>query len=107
VLTDVANKEEFYKWMDEEIGLALNNIKLIITVALQDRLNSTLDKLVVPLPPPATLIAALLATLIAAPPATLTAAPATPATPPRPTLIAIPLATPTAAPTTPTTPPGS
>jgi len=34
VLTDVANKEEFYKWMDKEIGLALNDIKPMITVAL-------------------------------------------------------------------------
>jgi len=34
VLTDVANKEEFYEWTDKEISLALNNIKLIITVAL-------------------------------------------------------------------------
>jgi len=34
VLTDVANKEEFHEWTDEEIGLALNNIKPIITVAL-------------------------------------------------------------------------
>jgi len=36
VLTDVANKEEFHEWIDKEIGLALNNIKLMITVALQD-----------------------------------------------------------------------
>jgi len=34
VLMDITNKEEFYKWIDKEIGLALNNIKLIITVAL-------------------------------------------------------------------------
>jgi len=34
VLTDITNKEEFYKWIDEEISLALINIKLIITVAL-------------------------------------------------------------------------
>ena len=34
VLTDVANKEEFYKQIDEEISLALINIKLIITIAL-------------------------------------------------------------------------
>ena len=93
--------------MDKEIGLALNDIKPIITIALQDRLNLTLNKLAAPLPLLATPIAALLATPIAVLPATLTAAPATPATPPRPTLIAIPLATPTAAPTTPTTPPGS
>ena len=31
---DIANKEKPYKWIDEEIGLALINIKLIITVAL-------------------------------------------------------------------------
>ena len=34
MLTDVANKEEFHKWMDKEISLALINIKLMITVAL-------------------------------------------------------------------------
>ena len=75
--------------MDEEIGLALINIKPIITVALQDRLNLTLDKLTTPpLPatpitaPPATPITAPLDTPITIPLATLTAAPATPATPP-------------------------
>ena len=82
VLTDVANKEEFHEWTDEEIGLALNDIKPMITVALQDRLNSTLDKLTAPPPPPATPITALPATPITAPPATPTAAPATPTTPP-------------------------
>jgi len=73
--------------MDEEIGLALNDIKPIITVALQDRLNATLDKLAV-----------LLATPVAAP--------ATPATPPRFTPTAALPATPIAAPATPATPPG-
>jgi len=34
VLMDVANKEEFYEWIDEEISLALINIKPMITVAL-------------------------------------------------------------------------
>ena len=86
---DITNKEEPYKWTDKEIGLALIDIKPIITVALQDRLNLTLDKLTIPL---------LLATPITVPPATLiTALPDTP--------IAIPLATLTAAPTTPNTPP--
>ena len=31
---DVANEKEPYKWMNEEISLALINIKLMITVAL-------------------------------------------------------------------------
>ena len=34
VLTDIANKEEPYKWINKEISLALTNIKLIITVTL-------------------------------------------------------------------------
>ena len=106
MLTDVANKKEFHEWTDKEISLALNNIKPIITMALQNRLNLTLNKLTAPLLPLATPITALLATPIAIPPATLTATPATPTTPPGPTLIAILLATPTAAPITPTTPPG-
>ena len=34
VLIDITNKKEPYKQTDEEIGLALINIKLMITVAL-------------------------------------------------------------------------
>ena len=34
MLIDIANKEKPYKQTDEEIGLALINIKLIITVIL-------------------------------------------------------------------------
>jgi len=34
VLTDITNKEEFHEWIDKEIGLALNDIKPIITMAL-------------------------------------------------------------------------
>ena len=36
VLTDVANKEEFYKWTDEELIAALIKIKPIIIITLQD-----------------------------------------------------------------------
>ena len=31
---DVANEEKPYEWIDEEIGLAFIDIKLMITVAL-------------------------------------------------------------------------
>ena len=34
VLTDVANKEEFYKWTDKELITALAEVKLIITITL-------------------------------------------------------------------------
>ena len=43
----MANKEKPYKWINEEIGPALINIKPIITEALQDRLNLILDKLII------------------------------------------------------------
>jgi hypothetical protein len=33
--------------MNEEIGLALNDIKPIIIIALQDQLNLTLNKLII------------------------------------------------------------
>jgi len=36
VLTDVANKEEFYKWMDKELIAALAEVKPIIIITLQD-----------------------------------------------------------------------
>ena len=36
VLTDVANKKEFYKWTDEELIAALIEVKQIITITLQD-----------------------------------------------------------------------
>ena len=93
--------------MNEEIGLALINIKLIITVALQDWLNLILDKLIIP-PLLATLITVLLATsiailldiLIAVLLAILTAAFATSTTPFKPTPIAVLLATLITAPVT-------
>jgi len=47
VLTDVANKEEFYKWMDKELIAALIEVKLIITITLQDQLNPKLDTLAI------------------------------------------------------------
>ena len=97
---DIANEEEPYKWIDEEIGLALNNIKLIITITLQNWFNLILDKLaIVPLVlipvynfsltalpiPPATLTAVLLVVLITVLLATLIAVPlATLTTPPEP-----------------------
>ena len=31
---DIANKEELYKWINKEIGLALIDIKPIITIDL-------------------------------------------------------------------------
>jgi hypothetical protein len=34
VLTDVANKEEFYKWTDKELITALVEVKLIIIITL-------------------------------------------------------------------------
>ena len=99
---DIVNEKKPYKWIDKEISLALINIKLMITMSLQDWLNLTLDELAIPLLL-ATLITVLLDTLIAIPLATLIAASATPATPPRPTPIAVLLATLIAAPITPTT----
>jgi len=47
VLTDVANKEEFYKWTDKELIAALIEVKPIITITLQDQLNPKLDALAV------------------------------------------------------------
>jgi len=34
VLTDIINKEEFYKWIDKELIAALIDIKLMITITL-------------------------------------------------------------------------
>ena len=72
MLTDIANKEEPYKWIDKELIAALVKVKLIITVALQNQLNLTLNKLAIVLlvlisfysPLLATLITVLLVTLI-------------------------------------------
>jgi len=36
VLTDITNKEEFYKWIDKELITALTEVKLIIIITLQD-----------------------------------------------------------------------
>jgi len=36
VLTDITNKEEFHKWTDKELITALTEVKLIITITLQD-----------------------------------------------------------------------
>jgi len=36
VLTDVANKEEFHEWTDEELIAALTEVKPIIIITLQD-----------------------------------------------------------------------
>ena len=85
MLADIANKKEFYEWTDEEINLALINIKPMITMALQDQLNLILGKLVTSLVPlPATPTAALLATLTAVLLATLIITFITPTTPPNP-----------------------
>ena len=47
MLTDVANKEEFYEWTDKELIMALIEVKLIIIITLQDRLNPKLDALTI------------------------------------------------------------
>jgi len=47
VLTDVANKEEFHKWTDKELIAALIEVKPIIIITLQDRLNPKLDALAI------------------------------------------------------------
>ena len=52
MLTDVTNKEEFYKWTDKELIAALAEVKLIITITLQDRLNPKLDALTIVLQTP-------------------------------------------------------
>jgi len=36
VLTDIANKEEFHKWMDKKLIAALTEVKPIIIITLQD-----------------------------------------------------------------------
>ena len=100
VLTDVANEEEFHEWTDEELIAALAEVKPMITTTLQDRLNSTLDKLATPPAPPPATPPTPLAIPAAVPLATPAAVP--PATP-----IAAPPATPITTPATPTTPPNS
>ena len=47
MLTDVANKEEPYKWMDKELIAALIEVRLIITTTLQNQFNPKLDALAI------------------------------------------------------------
>ena len=51
-LFNLLQEEEFYKWMDNKLNWAITKIILMITVALQNRLNSILDGVtMVPLTP--------------------------------------------------------
>ena len=47
MLTDVANKEEPYKWIDKKLITALIEVKPIIIITLQNQLNPKLDTLAV------------------------------------------------------------
>ena len=84
MLTDVVNKEELYKWIDKEIGLAFTKVKPIIIITLQNWFNLTLDKLAIVLLVLTPFYSLLLATLIAALLATLITTFTTPTTPPNP-----------------------